>query len=55
MISEKCFVEIKGNVMYFAKSINPSWPAQSAQADLGRNFLLLVNCLRVEGPVYIII
>ena len=32
------------------KSINPCKPAQSAQADIGRNFLLFVNYFFVKAP-----
>ena len=38
-----------------AKSIDPGQPAQSAQADLGRNFLILVNFLLIKGPNYLTI
>ena len=38
-----------------AKSIYPDQPAQSAQADLGRNYLLLTKFLYVQGPVNLII
>ena len=33
----------------FANNINPCQPAQSAQADTGRNFLLFVSFLHVLG------
>ena len=39
----------------YAKSIDPGQPAQSAQADPGRNFLLIVNFLRMKRPVYCMI
>ena len=35
-----------------AKSIDPGQPAQSAQADLGRKFLPLVNCIQFIGTNY---
>ena len=38
-----------------AKSIDSGQPAQSAQADLSRNFSLVANSLYVPGPVYPII
>ena len=37
----------------FAESIDPCHPAQSAETDHTQNCLLLVNCLRVKGPVYL--
>ena len=40
-------------VYAFAKSIDPCQPAQSAQADMGRNFSLCSNFLHVKGPFYI--
>ena len=33
-----------------AKSIDPDQTAQTAQADLGRNLLLLVKFLHINGP-----
>ena len=39
-------------LMQLQKSIDSGQPAQSAQADLCRNFLPLVNFLQVKGPVY---
>ena len=36
-----------------AKSIDPGQPAQSAQADLDRNFSLLANFLHIRGLFYI--
>ena len=39
----------------FAKSIDPRQPAQSAQADMGRNFLQSTNFAPVKGPFYITI
>ena len=39
----------------FAKSIDSCQPAQSAQADMGRNFLPPLNFLHVKGPFYIMI
>ena len=32
--------------MHFAKSIDPGQPGQFVQADLGRNFLPIVNLLK---------
>ena len=37
----------------FAKTIDPRQPAQSAQADMGRNFSPSLIFLLVKGPVYI--
>ena len=37
----------------FAKSIDPCQPAQSAQGDMGRNFLLSLNFLLTEGSFYL--
>ena len=37
----------------FAKSIDLRHPAQSAQADMGRNFSLLLNLMRFTGPFYL--
>ena len=37
----------------FAKSIDSCQPAQSAQADMKRNFSLSLNFLLVKGPFYI--
>ena len=37
---------LKRGLDAFANSIGSDQPAQSAQADLGRNFLLLVNFRR---------
>ena len=39
----------------FVKSIDPYQPAQSAQADMGQNFLLSLNFLDIQGPFYIMI
>ena len=36
----------------FAKSFDPCQPAQTAQADMGRNLLQLVKYLHVKGHVY---
>ena len=33
------------------KCIDSGQPAQSAQADLGRNILLIVNFLHIEGTI----
>ena len=38
-----------------SKSIDTDQPAQSAQADLGRNFLLLVNFLHIKELYYFMI
>ena len=46
-----CFVKRKLNAS--VKSFNPGQPEQSGQDDLGRNVLLLVNFVHVQGPVYI--
>ena len=37
-----------------AKNIEPRQPAQSAQADMGRNFSLFsLNVLQIRGPFYL--
>ena len=36
-----------------AKIIDPRQPVQSAQADLGKYFLLLVNFLDIKAPYYL--
>ena len=36
----------------FAKDIDSRQPAQSAQADMGRNFSLSLIFLHVEGQLY---
>ena len=38
---------MKRELNAFAKNIDPGQPAQFAQADIGRNFLLFVNNLNV--------
>ena len=37
------------------KSIDSGQPAQSAQADLDRNFLPKVNFVHIKGPYYLMI
>ena len=39
----------RGGLKVFAKSIEPCQPAQSAQADMSRYFLLTLNYLYVKG------
>ena len=39
----------------FAKSFDSCQPAQSAQADMGRNLSLFSIILHVKGPFYIMI
>ena len=41
------------NVMSNTKSIDPGPSAQFSQADLGQNFLLLIDFLHIEGPYYL--
>ena len=43
---------IKRGLNASAKSVDPCQPALSAQADMGRHFLLSVNFLYAEGPFY---
>ena len=38
-----------------AIGIDPGQPGQFAEADLGRNFLLLVNVLHIKGPYNLVI
>ena len=49
------YVIKRGFLMHLRKNIDPCQPAQSAQADMGRNFSLSINFLHVKGPFYIII
>ena len=51
--NESRFVKKGLNLHVFAKSVDPCQPAQSAQADMGRNFLLSLNFLHDKGPFYI--
>ena len=44
---------VKMGLKACAKSIDPGQPAQSAQADPGRHFLLFVNFLHVHGLAYL--
>ena len=46
---------MKRGLNAFAKSVDPRQPAQSAQADMGRNFSLSVNCLRIKEYFYLMI
>ena len=46
---------MKRGLIASAKSIDPGQATQSAQPDLGRNFLLLINFLHIHGPVYLMI
>ena len=39
----------KAVLMYFSKGIDPRHPAQSAKADMGRNFSLSLHFMRVKG------
>ena len=41
----------KGIIMHLSKSIDPCQSALSAQADVGRDFLLLVSFLHVKGAI----
>ena len=49
------FHYIEFTLMRFQKSVDSGQPAQSAQADLSRNFLLYVNFLRVKGSENLLI
>ena len=40
----------KGGLVHLLNSFGPGQPAQSAQAELGQNFLLSVNFLHIKGP-----
>ena len=51
VLNEAC--SVKSGLHAYAKSIDPCQPAHSAQADMGRNFLL--PFLQVEGPFYIMV
>ena len=43
----------KGDLLHLHKGIDPSQPAQCAQADLGHKFFFLqVNLLYVQGPFH---
>ena len=44
---------VKRDIYASAKSIDPGQPAHSAQADLGRYFLPLIDFLQVIGLVYL--
>ena len=46
---------IKSGLNAFAKSIDSGQPAQSAPADMGLNFLVLVNFLHLKGRVYVMV
>ena len=41
--------------MYLQKDFGPYQPAQTAQADMGRGFLLSLDFLYIEGTVYIMV
>ena len=42
---------VKRELIASAKNIDPGQPAQNAQADLGRNFLLLVSFSACQRPI----
>ena len=52
-MSHEC--SVKKGLNAFANSIDPRQPAQSAQADVGRNFSISFNFLHVKGKFYIVI
>ena len=42
----------KAGFIASAKNVSPGQPAQSAQADLSRHFLLLAHFLHVKGTLF---
>ena len=57
MLPRKCMNQALwkggGELNVSAKSIDPCQPAQSAQADMGRNLLPIVQFLHVQVLVYV--